>query len=218
MPSRITPVVLNLLILNGLVFVAWQLLGQSSNTFMLEYFLLWKSDLVFARSHFFDGFTFQPVQIVTTFFSHIEIFHILFNMLALVSFGTALESTIGSKRFLIEYLVFGIGAGILIAFLDPSDGPVLGASTAISGLLVSFAMRFPDARLMFFPIPIPLKAIYYVGILAAISGLLIILQFAQPGSKIGGNISHFGHFAGMLVAFIYLKGWEKHYWQRNRWR
>lgn len=216
MPFRISPIVLNLLILNGLVFLAWQLLGDSSNTFMLEYFLLWKSDLVISRGPTAEYF--QPVQIVTSFFSHMDFLHIIFNMLALVSFGTALETTIGGKRFLTEYLVYGVGAGILIAFFDPSNAPVLGASTALSGLLVSFAMRFPDARLMFFPIPVPVKAIYFVIGLAAISGLLIILQIAQPNSDIGGRISHFGHFAGMFVAFIYLQGWKKSYWQRNRWR
>jgi membrane associated rhomboid family serine protease len=214
MPFRITPVVLNLLILNGLVFLAWQLLGESSNTFMLEYFLLWKSDLILPR----DGSSefFQPVQIVTSFFSHIDFLHVAFNMLALVSFGTALETTIGPKRFLTEYLVYGVGAGILIAFLDPSGSPVLGASTAISGLLVSYAMRFPDAQLMFFPIPVPLKAIYYVGILAGISAIFVTLSIVSGENS--GRISHFGHFAGMLVAFIYLQGWKKSYWQRNRWR
>lgn len=192
------------------------LVQEDSRLFMQKYFLLNKAGLFIDRGLL--GELFYPVQIVTSFFSHIEIWHILMNMFALVSFGTALESTIGPKRFLTEYLVYGIGAGIIIAFLDPSGTPVLGASTAISGLLVSFAMRFPDARLMIFPFPIPIKAIYLVGGIAGISAILITLEILQPGSKIGGNISHFGHFAGMLVAFIYLKGWEKHYWQRNRWR
>lgn len=183
---------------------------------MPEYFLLWKSDLVIGRGQL--GELFQPVQIVTTFFSHKDFFHIFMNMYGLLFIGTAVESTVGSKRFLTEYLVYGIGAGIIIAFLDPSPVPVLGASTAISGLMVSFAMRFPDTRLMIFPIPIPVKAIYLVGIVAAISAILIIAEITTGDSSIGGNISHFGHFAGMAVAFIYLQGWKKEYWNRNRWR
>jgi membrane associated rhomboid family serine protease len=213
MPFRITPIVLNLLILNGLVFIAWQLLGDSS-TFMPEYFLLWKSDLVISRGPIAE--LFQPVQIVTTFFSHKDFFHIFMNMYGLLFIGSALEMTIGPKRFLAEYLTYGIGAGIIIAFLDPSPIPVLGASTAISGLMVSYAMRFPDARMMIFPIPVPIKAIYLVGIVAAISGILIISELTTGDSSIGGNISHFGHFAGMAVAFIYLQGWKKEYWNRNR--
>jgi membrane associated rhomboid family serine protease len=216
MPSRITPVVLNLLILNGLVFVAWLFIGEGYDYFMYHYFLLFKSDLILPRED--GGMLFQPLQIVTHFFSHQEIWHILMNMFGLVSIGTSLESTIGPKRFLAEYLTYGICAGIVIAFLDPSGMPVLGASAAVSGLFVSFALRFPDARMMIFPFPVPIKAIYLVGGIAGISAILITLQILQPGSKVGGNISHFGHFAGMLVAFIYLKGWQKHYWQRNRWR
>ena len=217
--QRVTPVVLNLIIINALVCVALNIFGNTTAAdWLVQYFLLFKSDLIIHRPLGLDEY-FKPVQIVTSFFAHIDIIHILFNMFALFSIGTAVESVIGSKRFLLEYLIFGVGSGILIAFLDPSPYPVLGASTAISGLLVSFALRFPDARLMFFPIPFSLKAIYYVGILALISVIFIVISITS-GNDVG-RVSHFGHLAGLVVAFVYLQGW-KHLnlgsRNRNRWR
>lgn len=214
MPFRITPIVLNLLILNGLVFIAWLLIGDGYDYFMYRYFSLYKSDLILARPD--AGMFFKPVQIVTHFFSHVQLWHISMNMVALASIGTPLELTIGSKRFLTEYLVAGIGGGIISAFLDPSSAPLVGASGAIAGILVSFALRFPTTKLQLMLIPIRFTAMRGIQVFAGISALFIALEIFNITDGSFGNISHFGHFTGMAVAFIYLQGWKKEYWNRNR--
>lgn len=213
MPFRLTPVVLNLIIINGLVFLA---LNVFQNEWFTNLFLLYKSDLFLDR-HFFGldmSQFFRPFQIVTSFFAHLDLLHLFFNMYALVMFGTLLESVIGARRFLQEYLIFGVGAGILIALFDPSPIPVLGASTALSGLLVSFAMLYPDMRIGIMFIPIQFKAITYVIGLAVISGGLVLYQIFTGDNT--GRISHFGHFAGMAVAFFYHQGSRLMYRYRRK--
>ncbi|MEO0471837.1 MAG: rhomboid family intramembrane serine protease, partial [Bacteroidota bacterium] len=147
------------------------------------------------------GFPFHPAQIVTSFFAHIEIFHFLFNMLALASLGPMLEMVLGVKRFLRLYLFCGVFAGILLAFIDPSDASVLGASTAVSGVFAAFALMYPDRQISLFILP-PIEARKLLIGAAAISGVLMLVDL-NGGD--GGGISHFGHLAGMLGALVYQK-------------
>ena len=120
-------------------------------------------------------------------------------MLALASLGPIIEMVVGGKRFLRFYLFTGLMAGVLVAFVDPSDNPVLGASGAISGVLTAFAYMNPEARLrLFFVLELKAKQLA-IGV-ALISVVFIV------GSLMGrntGNISHFGHLAGMIAAVIY---------------
>ena len=197
MPFRISPVVLNLIIINALVFLAWNLVPVEV---MNEYFLLFKIKNLPFHETVNWGYSFKPIQIVTHFFSHADLMHIVMNMYALFLFGTALETVLGSKRFLIQYLTFGLLSGILIAVFDPSANPVLGASAAISGLLVVYAYVYPNARLGLLFIPIQFRAVHFVIGLAAISAFFVILEIITGE---GGTISHFGHFMGMVVAFVY---------------
>jgi membrane associated rhomboid family serine protease len=194
---NITPVVLNLIIINVLVFIAFNLAPDK----LIEWLPLWKSDLIFDRGY--DGLDlFKPLQLVTSFFSHIDLWHIVLNMLGLFSFGTPLETVMGSKRFLIAYLICGLGQTVLCAFVDPSDAPVLGASGALLGMMVIFAFYFPQAKLglMFLPFQFNMKKFLIVGF--AISVVLIIAE-QVTGNSMGG-ISHFGHVAGMVMGFAYL--------------
>ncbi|TAE61185.1 MAG: rhomboid family intramembrane serine protease [Bacteroidetes bacterium] len=146
---------------------------------------------------------FSPLQIVTSFFAHdLNGFtHILFNMLMLAGLGPILEMVLGPKRFLRFYLFCGVFAGILLAFVDPSPVPVVGASTALSGVLVAFAFFFPKEKLSFMFIPVGIEARWFVLGFASISAILILLDLA--GSHIGGSVSHFGHLAGMISAALY---------------
>jgi membrane associated rhomboid family serine protease len=146
---------------------------------------------------------FHPVQIVTHFFTHSNnsLFHILFNMLFLAGLGPLTEMVLGSKRFLRFYLFCGVVSGLLLAYLDPSPIPVVGASGALSGVLVAFAMYFPNQKLMFMFIPVGIPARWFATGLAALSALLILLELRDPG--VGGNISHFGHLSGMAGAVLY---------------
>jgi membrane associated rhomboid family serine protease len=194
---QLTPAVKNLLIINVVVFIILQLpLGQM----LYSYFLLNKTGLIFSLPEGLDGL-FQPVQLVTYFFNHADIFHILFNLMALGSIGPMVEYQLGSMRFLKFYLFTGLFGGILIALLDPTPNPVLGASVAVFGVLVAFAMIYPRNKLGMFFLPIFIEARYLVAGLGVLSLVFVIQDFT--GGSGGGNISHFGHLAGMVAAILF---------------
>jgi membrane associated rhomboid family serine protease len=211
---NIPPAVMNLLIINGLVFLLLHLFPP-----LQHYFVLSKNDLLgFRHTCSYEGHTFyidaagrcnasmspadfNSVQLVTCFFAHIDFLHILFNMLALVSIGGAIEMVMGSRRFMEFYLFCGVFASLAIAFLDPSNHPVLGASTSISGVLVAFALIFPRQQLILFPIPIPIRAQTLVFGAFALSLTLVILETRRIIAPSG--VSHFGHLAGMVGAVFY---------------
>lgn len=194
---HITPIVLNLIIINALVFVAFNVYTDQ----LAHWLPLWKSGLFIPREY--DGMgLFKPIQLVSAFFTHHEVWHILLNMLALFNFGPPLETAMGGKRFLISYLVIGIVSTALMAFFDPSSNPVLGASGALFGMMVLFAYYFPQTKLgiMFLPFRFPVRN-FMIGA-AVISFVLIVIE-QTTGNSMGG-ISHFGHLAGMAVGFAYL--------------
>src|SRR5215213_3318770 len=151
--QRTTPVVLNLIIINALVFVAQMVLDKTmdfTNTIAL---------------YPFGSGLFEPYQLVTYMFAHGGFFHILFNMYALWMFGSVLERVWGPKRFLIFYLACGLGAGVAQMFVG---APAIGASGAVMGLLAAFAYLFPNTEFFILPFPFPIKAKYMVAIYAAI--------------------------------------------------
>ncbi len=203
--NNITPIVSRLVIANIVVFIILGL-GESfisPNLYneVSHYFILSKSNLIFNTNMASD---FLPVQIVTCFFAHKTILHLVFNMWALVNFGSVIESVFGAKRFLAFYLFCGVVGSILVALFDPTPNPVLGASGAIFGLMTAFGIYFPTNKLTFFvPIPITLTAKNWVYAFGGFSLFMVILDFTNPGPHYGGNISHFGHLAGMVAAFIF---------------
>ncbi|MBN2542616.1 rhomboid family intramembrane serine protease [bacterium] len=133
-------------------------------------------------------------QFVTYMFLHGGFFHIFFNMFALWMFGSAMENTWGTRKFLQYYFVTGIGAGIVWAIFNSS--PTIGASGAIYGLLLAYGITYPD-RYVYLYFMIPLKAKYFVIIFGA-------LEFISSfGARDG--IAHLAHLSGMVIGFIYLK-------------
>ena len=145
-------------------------------------------------------------QPATYMFLHADLFHLLFNMLALWMFGTELERLWGQRYFLKFYFVCGIGAGLLtivFSFL-PFDfsralyeSLVIGASGAIYGLLLAYGLYFPDRPiLMFLLFPIPAK--YFVMIIGAIA------FYSSLGAT--GGIASATHLGGLVVGYLYLKG------------
>ena len=210
---RLTPIVQHLIIINVLVFFILTIANQGmlplpaseiypaeyGKSILTDYFSLWKSDLILNRPY--TGL-FKPIQILTSFFAHEEIFHILFNMLALASLGPPTEMVLRSKRFLRFYLFCGIVSGIALAFFDPSASPVLGASGAIFGVLTAFAIFYPTQRLSLFFLP-PVEARKLVGIIAAVSFGLMLLQLTGRNIGFAGRLSHFGHLTGMGAAYLY---------------
>ena len=146
-------------------------------------------------------------QLGTYMFLHGGVFHILFNMLALWMFGAELERIWGTRYFLKFYFVTGIGAGILTVLFSLLPfgvsqqlygSIVIGASGAIYGLLLAYALYFPDRPIyMYFVFPIPAK------IFVLIMG---VLAFYASFSGAGGGVANATHLSGILVAYLYLKG------------
>ncbi len=187
--QKTTPIVLNLIIINALVFFI-QAVFDGSEGKITTLLALWPY-----RSGFFE-----PYQMVTHMFAHGGIGHILFNMFALWSFGSTLEKVWGPKRFLIFYLVCGLAAGV--AQILFSSSPAVGASGAIMGLLAAFGYLFPNTELLVFPFPFPVKAKYFIAVIAAID------LFGGVYST-GSNIAHFAHLGGLIMGFILVIIWNK---------
>jgi membrane associated rhomboid family serine protease len=149
-------------------------------------------------------------QLATYMFLHGGIFHIVFNMLALWMFGTELERRWGTRYFLKFYAVTGIGAGFLtvVFSLLPfgfaqqlQHSNIIGASGAIYGLLLAYALYFPDRPIyMYFVFPVPAKI--FVAIMGAIA-------FFSSLSEAGG-IANATHLGGLLVAYLFLKNARLH--------
>ena len=143
-------------------------------------------------------------QPVTYLFLHGGIGHILFNMLVLWMVGVQLERLWGPSFFLRYYFITGIGAGVAtiiagllpFAFSEPTYLAVtIGASGAIYGLLMAFAIYYPNTPiLMFFLFPVPAK--YFVMIIGAITFLSV------PRSA---GVAHVAHLGGLVVGYVYLK-------------
>lgn len=190
--QRTTPVVLNLIIINALVYVAQLILDKSMGLTNLLALYSYDSDY------------FRPYQLVTHMFAHSPsmFFHILFNMYALWMFGSVLERLWGPRRFLIFYLVCGLAAGVAQMMLV-KDGAAVGASGAIMGLLAAFAYLFPNTKFFILPFPFPIKAKYMVAILAAID----LFGGFHPGGA--DNVAHFAHLGGMVMGFILVMVWNK---------
>lgn len=215
-------VVKNLLIINGLMFLGAMVLDGSGSNFMVKMALFYP-----------DSPHFSPYQMVTHMFMHGGFGHLFFNMFALFMFGSPLERIWGPKRFLIFYMVTGLGAALLhsgvLALevngiagqmfgnaertdLDPSqigalvdiyNTPTVGASGAVFGLLLGFGMLFPNTELMLLFFPVPIKAKYFV-ILYGAAELFFGVARIQ-----GDNIAHFAHLGGMLFGYLLIKFWQK---------
>lgn len=184
----LTPTVRTLLFLNILAFV----LMSIDFDFAIAEFALWDIDTPF----------FKPYQLLTHMFMHANFFHIFSNMLGLVFFGSILEQVLGSNRFLILYMVCGLGAGVLSLVVDYYKGdiiPSIGASGAVFGVVTSFALIFPNLVLQLLFPPIPMKAKYLV-LMYLVFEVSYMWQ-SLPGDRVG----HMAHLAGMLLGFIMTK-------------
>jgi membrane associated rhomboid family serine protease len=154
--------------------------------------------------------SFRVWELGTYMFLHAGIFHILFNMLALWMFGTELERIWGTRYFLKFYFVTGIGAAVLTVLFallpfgftrQLEHATIIGASGAIYGLLLAYALYFPDRPIyMYFVFPIPAK--YFVMIMGA-------LAFYSSISERSG-IANATHLGGLLVAYFFLKSGRMH--------
>lgn len=190
----ITPWVKRLLIVNTAIFlVAFIAARAGYGPFLIEYLALEPREILF-----------QPWTLFTYAFLHLGLGHVFFNMLALFFFGPMLEERWGSRGFIKFYLVAAAGSA-LFAALEALFVPgiyVLGASGAIYGLLMAFAMAWPTMPIHIWGI-FPIQARWLVAIMAAVSILLIG----------GGGVSHLAHLGGFATAYLYLKSpWAPSPW------
>lgn len=152
------------------------------------------------------SFIWKPWQLVTYMFMHGGIGHLFFNMYTLFIFGSVLENVWGTKKFLTFYFVTGIGAALVnigVQYLTGSFALTVGASGAIYGILMGYAMLYPDSMLtLIFP-PVSMKAKWFVLIFAGIELLLGISN--NPAD----NVAHFAHLGGLIFAFLLIMFWKK---------
>lgn len=204
--SQIPTVTKNLVAINILMFIA---------TLVNENFMVANFAMFYPASPFF-----KPWQILTHMFMHGGFWHIFFNMYSLLMFGSILERSLGTKKYLIFYFVTGLGAAALHTGVEWMQArvfianaavdayqqllvtPTLGASGAIYGVLIGFAMLYPQARLMLIFPPIPVKAKWLVIIFAAIE-LFSGINGIQDG------VAHFAHLGGMLFGWLLIRWWRK---------
>lgn len=186
-----TPVVSVFLAINTAVFALWLFLGESP--FMIQNFLI-SADAVSAG---------RSWTLLTSAFSHILFIHFLLNMYVLATFGPIVEHTIGSARFLSFYLVAAIMSSLAHAavstfLMDKPELPALGASGAISGVILLFSFLYREARILLFgfiPMPALVGAAAFVGI--DLAGL------AWQSSGGGLPIGHGAHLGGALTGTLY---------------
>jgi len=218
---QILPTIIkNLIIINVLVFVAQTTAEKTGSNFIENTFALhtWQSQL------------FKPWQFVTYLFLHGGWSHLFFNMFALWMFGATLENLWGPKRFLIFYLVTGLGAAfchMMVLYVENqqllnefnsldvaskqeyfqglqrvlNEGTV-GASGAIFGCLAAFAYLFPNDYIYFYFF-IPIKVKWFV------LGYVAVELYSSIMNSGGDNVAHVAHLGGALVGFILVYYWNK---------
>lgn len=177
----------HLLIINVLFFLAMLVFRSFSDPTMLGYY-----DRYLALYPIGSGY-FRPWQLITYMFVHANFDHIFFNMFALWMFGYVLENYWGTLRFVIYYMLCGIGAGITCLLIGL---PTVGASGAVYGILLAFGMMFPNEYIYLYFL-VPIKAKWFVIIFGAI-------ELFDGFFRTADGIAHFAHLGGMLTGFIIL--------------
>ncbi len=201
---NLTPVVRNLIIVNVVIFLGQMIAPKIDIGGCFGAVGAYSEDVVTAYMALFNVRTdcFKPYQLFTYMFAHGGFSHIFFNMLSLAFMGPILENFWGQKKFLLFYLITGIGAAAFSVGIDlvfgGGAGSMLGASGAIYGLLMAFGMIFPNMEVQLLIPPIPIKAKYLVFLLGG-------LTFLMDRS---GSVAHFAHLGGIVVAFFVIKAWR----------
>ena len=210
--SSLPTVTKNLIIINVIIFLA---------SLVNENFMIGTFALFYPTSMYFHWW-----QVITHMFMHGGFWHIFFNMYTLMIFGGVVERIIGSKKFLFFYFICGLGAVALHlgveylqmqAYMEGAalgnsaaiqnialikNTPTVGASGAIYGVLMGYAMLFPESRMtLLFP-PVTLSAKWMVAIFAAI-------ELFTGVTGLSAGIAHFAHLGGMLIGWLMILSWRK---------
>lgn len=184
----LSPVTRALLLINVAIFFLLPLIGGS----IASAFALWPL-----------GQNFLPWQVVTYAFLHGSFAHLFFNMLGLWMFGSELERVWGEKRFLLFYAASVLAAAatqLIVTAAMGTEYPTVGASGGLFGLLLAFAMMFPNRTILLFFV-IPMKARYLV----ALYGLLELYQGVYV---MNSGVAHFAHLGGMVGGLLMIRYWR----------
>jgi len=190
--SFFPPVIKKLLIINGIIFFL-SIIAQNiviGNVLLDNIITRYFGLIPFNHPYW----SFLPWQLITYQFLHGGFSHIFFNMLMLWMFGMEIENMMGSRKFLMFYLLAGIGGGLLQLILGAGGGPIIGASGAVYGVMVAFAMYFPD-RMIYIYFLFPVKAKYLIV-------FLMVIEFMSVGD--GSFVAHLAHLGGALVGFSFV--------------
>jgi len=207
--SVFPPVIKNLLIINGLFFLAAQVAAPQHGTLLselLNYMALYPPGSGEMGVSYFgsrgDIPGFWPWQIVTYSFLHspATFGHILFNMFGLWMFGVQIENRWGSQRFAIFYFACVIGAAILHLFMVDAPVPTVGASGGVFGVLVAFGVLFPNQPIYLYFL-FPIKAKWLVAGLMALE-----LFYGFSGGQTG--VANFAHLGGAFIGFMLTQYWR----------
>jgi len=191
----------------------WLLIANIS-IFVLDYILQ-----ASRMSAFLQNFALVPAQVVQTFavwqlgtymFLHAGISHILWNMLGLWMFGAELERLWGTAKFLRFYFICGICAALTVVIAAYLFGGVnqatVGSSGAVYGILMAYALMFPD-RTILFGFLIPMKSKYFVMIIGAI---VFLQSYTATIGGQGSGVAVVAHLGGLLAGYMYLRGRRLH--------
>jgi membrane associated rhomboid family serine protease len=177
----------------GITLTTWvkRLLIANTAVFLLTWAFGLQGWLAFVPAEILS----RPWTVLTYMFVHANFWHLLFNMLGLLFFGPVLEDRWGSREFIKFYLICGFAGGLFSLFFPHQA--IIGASAAIYGVLVAFAMYWPDNPIYIWGI-FPIKAKWLVSFMVAIS-----VFYTLSGGQ--GGVAHLAHLGGALAAFLYIK-------------
>jgi len=204
--SLFPPVISFLLIANVVVFLL-QLVAFEP---LLVRFALWPvgtPDVIQQNGEFVWVPSFQVWQLLTYGFLHGGLLHLFLNLFAMWMLGVQLENAWGSRLFAIYYVVCVLGAGLIQLFvasygvMGSEIYPTIGASGGVFGILLAFGMMFPNQRLVFILLPVPIRAKYFV------IGYGAFELFAGITGTIAG-VAHFAHLGGMVFGFLLIQYWR----------
>jgi membrane associated rhomboid family serine protease len=184
------PLTQSLLIANVLAFLLQQVLGDS---FSFR-FALWP----------LASGQFMPWQVATYAFMHASLMHLAFNMYGLWMFGSELERVWGSRRLAVFYgasVLAAAAAELAVSALIGNTAPTVGASGGLFGLLIGFAMLFPQRRIVLLIPPIPMPAWVFVTLYGVIE-----LTLGVTGTAAG--VAHFAHLGGLLGGWLVIRYWR----------
>jgi membrane associated rhomboid family serine protease len=201
------PAVTRALLIANIAIFALQMLG--GDVAIVAHFALWPlgpQQLVRMDDGSVLALGFQPWQLITYSFLHGGVPHIAFNMLALWMFGGPVENALGARRYTFYYFACVLGAAIAqlaTIYLFQPDGfyPTLGASGGVFGLLLAFAVLYPQARVFLFLIPVPVPAR-----VAVVGYMILELFLGVTGTQAG--VAHFAHLGGAVVGFGLIQYWR----------